>query len=141
MKIAIMLTGNQISPHFGGSERVCFYTIENDNIVAKEYFDMPEHKAGLFAKFVKEKGADVVIAGSMGERARYIFDNLGIKYFIGVLGSPDEAIAKLLKGELKSNEVLANEIHEQEEGLHHHSHEHSHEYHHSHTHHHRHSGV
>ncbi|BCS80342.1 NifB/NifX family molybdenum-iron cluster-binding protein [Anaerocellum diazotrophicum] len=126
MKIAVMMAGNQISPHFGGSEKVCIYTVENDNIVAKEYFNMPEHRAGLFAKFIKQKGADVVIAGSIGERARYIFDSLGIRYFIGVLGSPDEAVEKLLKGQLKSNEALANEIHKHEEGLQHHSHGHSH---------------
>ncbi|ADQ45251.1 Dinitrogenase iron-molybdenum cofactor biosynthesis protein [Caldicellulosiruptor kronotskyensis 2002] len=128
MKIAVMMVDNQISPHFGGSEKVCIYTVENDNVVAKEYFNMPEHRAGLFAKFIKEKGADVVITGSMGERARYIFDNLGIKYFIGVLGHPDEAVEKLLKGQLKSNESLANEIHEHEEGLHHRSHGHSHQH-------------
>ena len=126
MKIAVMLIGDKISPHFGGSEKVCVYTIEDGAIVAKEYFNMPEHRAGLFAKFIKEKGADVVIAGSIGERARYIFANLGIKYFIGVLGNPDEAVEKLLKGQLKSNEALANEIHEHEEELHHHLHEHSH---------------
>lgn len=128
MKIAVMLIGDKISPHFGGSEKVCIYTVENGAIVNKEYFDMPEHRAGLFAKFIKQKGADVVIAGSIGERARYIFDNLGIRYFIGVLGSPDEVVEKLLKGQLKSNEALANEIHEHEEGLHHHSHGHSHQH-------------
>lgn len=128
MKIAVMMAGNQISPHFGGSEKVCIYTVENDNIIAKEYFNMPEHRAGLFAKFIKQKGADVVIAGSIGERARYIFDSLGIKYFIGVLGSPDEVVEKLLKGQLKSDEAIANEIHEHEEGLHHHSHGHSHQH-------------
>ncbi|WP_271629155.1 NifB/NifX family molybdenum-iron cluster-binding protein [Caldicellulosiruptor sp. DIB 104C] len=122
MKIAVMLIGDKISLHFGGSEKVCIYTVENGAIVGKEYFDMPEHRAGLFTKFIKEKGADVVIAGSIGERARYIFDNLGIKYFIGVLGSPDEAVEKLLKGELKSDEMLAREIHDHEEGLHHHRH-------------------
>lgn len=133
MKIAVMLIGDKISPHFGGSEKVCIYTIENGNVIAKEYFNMPEHRAGLFAKFIKQKGADVVIAGSMGERARYIFDSLGIKYFIGMLGSPDEAVEKLLKGELKSNEKLANEIHEKEEGMHHHSHGHSQQHHHTHN--------
>lgn len=131
MKIAVMLIGDKISPHFGGSEKVCIYTIENGNVIAKEYFNMPEHRAGLFAKFIKEKGADVVIAGSIGERARYIFDTLGIKYFIGVLGDPDEAVEKLLKGQLKSNEALANEIHEREEGLNHHTHRHSHQHHHN----------
>jgi len=131
MKIAVMLMGDKISPHFGGSEKVCIYTIENGAIITKEYFEMPEHKAGLFAKFIKEKGADVVIAGSMGERARYIFDTLGIKYFIGVLGNPDEAVEKLLKGELRSDETLANKIHEHEEGLHHHLHQHSHKHHHN----------
>ncbi|WAM34036.1 NifB/NifX family molybdenum-iron cluster-binding protein [Caldicellulosiruptor morganii] len=136
MKIAVMLMGNKISPHFGGSERVCIYTVENGAVVNKEYFDMPEHRAGIFAKFVKEKGAEVVIAGSMGERARYIFDSLGIKYFIGVLGSPDEAVEKLLKGELKSNLAIADEIHEREEGMHHHSHG-SHEHFHGHLHRHR----
>ncbi|ABP65871.1 Dinitrogenase iron-molybdenum cofactor biosynthesis protein [Caldicellulosiruptor saccharolyticus DSM 8903] len=125
MKIAVMLIGDKISPHFGGSEKVCIYTVENGAIVKKEYFDMPEHKAGLFAKFIKQKEADVVIAGSMGERARYIFDSLGIRYFIGVLGSPDEAVEKLLKGELKSDEMLAREIHDHEEGLHRHRHGHS----------------
>ncbi|AZT89397.1 dinitrogenase iron-molybdenum cofactor biosynthesis protein [Caldicellulosiruptor changbaiensis] len=125
MKIAVMLIGDKISPHFGGSEKVCVYTIEDGAIVAKEYFNMPEHRAGLFAKFIKQKGADVVIAGSMGERARYIFDSLGIRYFIGVLGSPDEAVEKLLKGEIKSDEMLAREIHDHEEGLHHHRHGHN----------------
>uniref|UniRef100_A0A7C5Z8P0 Dinitrogenase iron-molybdenum cofactor biosynthesis protein n=1 Tax=Caldicellulosiruptor owensensis TaxID=55205 RepID=A0A7C5Z8P0_9FIRM len=130
MKIAVMLIGDKISPHFGGSEKVCMYTVENNNVVKKEFFTMPEHRAGLFAKFIKEKGADVVIAGSMGERARYIFDTLGIKYFIGVLGNPDEAVEKLLKGQLKSNEELANDIHQHEEGLHHHSHGHLHQHYH-----------
>lgn len=128
-----MMIKDKISPHFGGSEKVCIYTVDQGKVVAKEYFDMPDHRSGIFAKFIKEKGTDVVIAGSIGERARYIFDTLGIKYYIGVLGSPDEAVEKLLKGQLKSNEALANEIHEREEGLHHHSHGHSHEHHHTHN--------
>jgi predicted Fe-Mo cluster-binding NifX family protein len=122
MKIAVTMVDNQISPHFGGSEKVCIYTVEDNKVAKKEYFDMPEHRSGLFAKFIKEKGVDVVITGAMGERARYIFDTLGIKYFIGILGNPNEAVEKLLKGELKTDEELAKKIHEQGKSLHHEHH-------------------
>lgn len=126
MKVAVMLVGDSISPHFGGSEKVCIYTVEENQIIARDYFDMPEHKAGLYAKVLKEKGTDIVIAGSMGERARYIFDNLGIKYFIGVLGDPEKAILELINGKLRSNIEVSQKIHEQEEKMHHHSHKHHH---------------
>lgn len=132
MKIAVMLEKDSVSPHFGGSARFCIYTIEDGKVVNKEYYDMPEHKPGLFPKTIKQAGAEIVIAGSMGENAKYIFDSVGIKYIIGVLGNADDVVQDYINGALKPDLELANKIHAHEEGSHHHDHEHHHHHEHKH---------
>ena len=59
-------------------------------------------------KFLKEKGVNVIIAGGMGQRASALFAEQGIEMVVGISGSIDETIEKILSGTLEGGESLCS---------------------------------
>ncbi|MFX0026385.1 MAG: NifB/NifX family molybdenum-iron cluster-binding protein [Candidatus Hermodarchaeota archaeon] len=102
MKIAISTDSNQVSAHFGRAPTFTFITIENDKLVKREEFPNPGHIVGSIPEFVNKYGAEYMIAGGMGHRARNFFEQYGINVIVGVQGTIDEVIKKILNGEIKT---------------------------------------
>jgi predicted Fe-Mo cluster-binding NifX family protein len=105
MKIAIPLAGGQLSAHFGHCEK--FALIEADpaekKILGREDVDSPPHEPGLLPKWLGEKGADVIIAGGMGQRALQLFAAQNITVVVGApSGTPEDIAAAFLQGTLPS---------------------------------------
>lgn len=93
--------------HFGQSEWFKVYTIENNEITSSEIVYAGEtggHSALI--PFISSLGADTLICGGIGERARDGFSALGITVFPGVEGSADDAVKASLEGTL----VFNNEV-------------------------------
>jgi len=101
MKVAIPLDGDKISLHFGRCSKFALFEIESNEIISKEIVDVPHHKEGSFPQFLKDKGADVVIASGIGRKALDFFSQLSIRVIPGIEGEIDKVIEKFLKGELK----------------------------------------
>lgn len=133
MKIAISTDNGQVSAHFGRAPQFTFVTIEDNQVVEKEVFPNPGHSVGSIPQFVKQHGATVMIAGGMGRRAEGFFNNFGIDTIVGVQGTIDDVIAKILNGTLEGGESLCDpgvgkksgygidkETEEGEHGQHHH---------------------
>jgi len=82
-KIAIPLTQGVLSLHFGHCEVFYFANIENGVIKNEEIVTPPTHEPGLYPRWIKEQGADLVITGGIGQKARNLFAENKVELFIG----------------------------------------------------------
>jgi predicted Fe-Mo cluster-binding NifX family protein len=124
MKIAIPVENGRLHSHFGGTTHFAFVEVESNSktILHSEVLPTPEHQPGAFPRFVRQQGAEVVIAGGIGARAISLFAEQGIKV---VAGLPNESIEKLVEAYLNGQLTAAPQgcAHH---GDHHHHHDHSH---------------
>lgn len=105
MKVAIPLARGKLSPHFGHCEEFALVDVdpETKEIVSSETIPAPDHQPGLLPRWLHERGADVIIAGGMGMRARTLFTENGIQVVIGAPADEPEAIVTaFLKGILQT---------------------------------------
>ncbi|MEI6608684.1 MAG: NifB/NifX family molybdenum-iron cluster-binding protein [Deltaproteobacteria bacterium] len=104
MKIAIPLAEGKLTMHFGHC--ASFALIEVDatqkKILKREDVDAPPHQPGLLPPWLAERGANVIIAGGMGQRAQELFAAQGIKVIVGASAeTPESLIADYLAGTLQ----------------------------------------
>ncbi|MCU0236160.1 MAG: P-loop NTPase [Acidobacteria bacterium] len=111
MKIAIPLADGKLAMHFGhcGS----FALVEADpvekKIVKREDLEAPPHEPGLLPKWLAERGANLIIAGGMGQRAQALFCEHGIQVVIGAPAeTPETLVASYLAGTLQSGENVCD---------------------------------
>lgn len=109
MKIAIASDGNKVSGHFGHCEGFTMYDVEQGQSLKKEFIPNPGHKPGYLPVFLKEKNANVIIAGGMGETAQDLFNENGIEVVVGAQGLSDDLVQAFIKGELKSTGSVCTE--------------------------------
>ncbi|MBD3196834.1 MAG: dinitrogenase iron-molybdenum cofactor [Candidatus Lokiarchaeota archaeon] len=108
MKYAISTEGNQVSGHFGRAPQFTFVTIEDGELKSKEVLSNPGHTVGSIPQFVNAQGAECMIAGGMGRRAVDFFTQYGINVVMGIQGTIDEVIQKIINNELESGESLCS---------------------------------
>jgi len=92
--IAIPTVEGRLHGHFGGCREFTFVQVEPDTkkINGIRTLTPPEHTPGTFPRWVREQGANVVIAGGIGRRALALFEQQGIKVCAGV---PEATVAEL----------------------------------------------
>lgn len=105
MVFGIPLAGGQLSMHFGHCEQ--FALVEADpqskEIIRTKLLDAPPHEPGLLPKWLHEQGAEVIIAGGMGQRAQQLFAQNGIQVVVGASGGdPQTLVQTYLAGTLQS---------------------------------------
>ncbi len=128
MKIAIPCENGRLHSHFGGTTQFAFVEVDPNakTILRSEVLPTPEHQPGAFPRFVREQGAEVVIAGGIGARAINVFAQQGIKV---VAGFPSETIEKLveayLNGELTGTPQGCQHHGDHDHHHHHHGHGHA----------------
>jgi len=106
IRIAISTDGDFVSAHFGRCPSFTIIEIENGKVISKEVVDNPGHHPGFLPRFLHQRGVRYIIAGGMGQRAEGLFAQAGIQTIMGVSGSIDEVIDKIIKGTLKGGESL-----------------------------------
>jgi ATP-binding protein involved in chromosome partitioning len=104
MQIAIPLAAGRLCMHFGHCEQ--FALVDVDEAAGKprdvKLLTPPPHEPGLLPRWLHEQGANVVIAGGMGQRAQQLFAQSGIGVLVGApVGTPEELVAAYLEGSLK----------------------------------------
>ncbi len=107
MRIAIPLTGGNLSAHFGHCET--FAIIDADPqakaVIAKEDVVPPPHEPGLLPAWLAERKATHIIAGGMGQRAQGFFAQNGIAVVIGAPPeAPEKIVGLFLEGKLVTGE-------------------------------------
>jgi predicted Fe-Mo cluster-binding NifX family protein len=111
MKIAIPLAAGKMSDHFGHAEQ--FAIIEADatskQIIKTTLLTPPPHEPGVLPRWLHQQGANVIIAGGMGQRAKDLFSQSGIEIKTGRSGgTAEELAAAFLNGALASGGASCN---------------------------------
>ena len=106
MLIAISTDGDFVSAHFGRCPSFTIIEVDNDKLISKKSIPNPGHHPGFLPQFLREKGITCIIAGGMGPRAEDLFAQIGIQTIMGINGSIDEVIGKIIKGTLEGGESL-----------------------------------
>lgn len=105
MRVAIPCDGQQVAEHFGHAAQFIFFDTDPDSgkITKEETVEAPPHQPGMLPQWLAQHGANVVLAGGMGGRARQLFDQQGINVVVGVTtGTPRQAVEAYLKGALSA---------------------------------------
>jgi predicted Fe-Mo cluster-binding NifX family protein len=105
MKFAIPLADGKLTAHFGHCKEFAILHVEENEIKKKEILVPPPHEPGVLPAWLKEMGAQVIIAGGMGQRAISLFDQAGIQV---ITGAPVEDPEILVKDYLR-NALVAGE--------------------------------
>ena len=96
MRIAIPLADGRLCAHFGHCER--FALVDADpkarSILRKDEVTAPEHQPGLLPAWLAERGATVIIAGGMGQRAQALFADHRISVVVGAPARPPENLVE-----------------------------------------------
>lgn len=104
MRIAIPLANGKLAMHFGHCESFALVDVDTESCLIKGRNDVaaPAHQPGLLPPWLSEKGATVIIAGGMGQRAQDLFTQQGIKVVVGAPAETPETLVKdFLEGSLK----------------------------------------
>ncbi len=111
MKIAIPLAGGRLSMHFGHCEHFALIDVNaaEKKIVGREDIKAPPHEPGLLPPWLAERGANVIIAGGMGQRAQSLFAEQGIQVLVGAASeTPENLISDYLAGTLRTGENICD---------------------------------
>ena len=111
MKIAVPVSNGKLSMHFGHCEEFALVTVdaESKSISGVETLTAPPHEPGVLPRWLGEKGADVIIAGGMGQRAQVLFAEQDIKVVVGAEAkSAEDLVNDYLNGNLQSGANLCD---------------------------------
>ena len=135
MKIAVTYENGQVFQHFGHTEQMKVYTVEDGEIKLSQVISTNGTGHGALAGFLSELGVDTLICGGIGGGAINALAQAGIKLCAGVAGDADAAVKALISGELQYSDEANCDHHHGEEhecGHHHHGEEHECGHHHHH---------
>lgn len=98
---------SQVSAHFGRCPYYTLVEIEDDKIKQVTNVENPYYishgQPGLAPNFIKQQGAQVIIAGGMGPRAIEFFNELGIETATGAIGRTADVVNSYLEGNLQGS--------------------------------------
>ena len=113
MKIAVTYENGQIFQHFGHTEQMKLYTVENGEVVSSEVVSTNGSGHGALAGFLMANGVDTLICGGIGGGAQAALAEAGIKLYGGCVGEADRAVQNLLDKTLMYNPDVSCSHHEE----------------------------
>ena len=111
MRIAIPLADGKLAMHFGHCERFAILDVDANEkrILGTEVLSPPPHEPGVLPRWLHEQGANVIIAGGMGRRARQLFTQNDITVLVGApADTPDKLAEAYLNGTLQTGENVCD---------------------------------
>jgi predicted Fe-Mo cluster-binding NifX family protein len=109
MKFAIPLAEGKLTAHFGHCQEFALVEVENNDIKKTEVLVPPPHEPGVLPKWLHEMGADVIIAGGMGNMAINMFAQNGIQVMTGAPSlTPEELVQQYLDQSLSTGNNLCD---------------------------------
>lgn len=111
MKIMIPLHDGLLTPHFGHCQE--FGLVEMDetsgHILNTARLVPPPHAPGVLPRWIVEQGADLVIAGGLGQKARVILENSGLQVVTGAPSeTPEQVVVRWHRGEITGESNLCD---------------------------------
>ncbi len=105
--IAIPIADGKLASHFGHCQEFAFVETEDGKIRNKFMRTPPPHEPGVLPRWLKEQGAEVVIAGGMGERAQEMLKESGMEV---ITGAPADAPESLVNQYLSKSLVTGENV-------------------------------
>lgn len=102
--VAIATDGGYVSSHFGRCQAYTMVDIEKGIVVKRELVANPGHAPGAIPEFLHRRGAERIICGGIGARAKELFGQYGIVIMAGVEGRVEGVIEGLAKDTLTGGE-------------------------------------
>ncbi len=100
MIIAVTYDNGEIFQHFGHTEQMKLYVVENGEVRSSQILSTQGSGHGALAGFLQEKSVDVLICGGIGGGAQAALRDAGIKLYGGCRGNADQAVENLLHNTL-----------------------------------------
>jgi predicted Fe-Mo cluster-binding NifX family protein len=111
MRIAIPLAEEKLAMPFGHCERFALIDVDASakKILKREDIEAPPHQPGLLPPWLAERGADMIIAGGMGQRAHELFAARGMEVMLGAAAeTPEKLVTGYLAGTLTLGENICD---------------------------------
>lgn len=99
-KIAVTYENGNVFPHFGHTEQFKVYDIVNGKVSGAQIVDTQGSGHGALAGMLSALKVDTLICGGIGAGAQAALAEAEIRLYGGVSGNTDEAVDKLLMGNL-----------------------------------------
>ena len=116
MKFAVPLAEGKLTTHFGHCQQFAILDVENKEIVKKDFLTPPPHEPGVLPQWLHELGANVIIAGGMGQRAVMLFNQAGIEVITGApAADPAILVMDYLNNSLEAGDNACDSDHEDHE--------------------------
>jgi len=112
MRIAVTYENGEIFQHFGHTEQMKIYVVDNGHIVSSEVKSTMGSGHGALAGFLRANAVDVLICGGIGGGAQAALAEAGIKLYGGCRGNADQAVENLLNNTLMYNPDVRCSHHE-----------------------------
>lgn len=90
--------------HFGHCASFALVEVDEQTkkILGREDIAAPPHEPGLLPPWLAKQGANMIIAGGMGQRAQQLFAQQGIQVVVGAPAeSPEKLITDFFTGTLQ----------------------------------------
>lgn len=112
-KIAIPVQNGTLCGHFGHCEQFYFADIENGLIVKEQFLTPPDHHSGVYPLWVEQNGANIVIAGGIGGKAKELLVKKQISVYAAKgTNNPRQLAEAYIGGALPLLETCCNHKHE-----------------------------
>jgi predicted Fe-Mo cluster-binding NifX family protein len=111
MKIMIPLHAGLLTPHFGHCQEFGLLDLDRENgeVITSERLNPPMHEPGVLPRWIADQGADLVIAGGMGQKARQILEQRGVQVVTGAPSeAPEQVVLKWHRGEISGDSNLCD---------------------------------
>ena len=103
MRIGVTYENGQIFQHFGHTQQIKVYDVEDGKVINSAVIDTAGNGHGALAGFLLNSNVDILICGGIGGGAQVALANAGIKLYGGVSGDADAAVEALLANNLAFN--------------------------------------
>ncbi len=102
-KIAVPLSNNQLSKHFGRAEYFKIIDTENKSIIGTSLLKVPDLEHGTLPKWIADKGITHIISGGIGQKAMASLQELNIPLVYGAeVEELEILVEKFLENKLQS---------------------------------------
>ena len=95
-----------VDPRFGRCRAFTVVSVQNGRIINVKGIENPSMASGggagiQAAQLIRDAGVKVVLTGNLGPNASDALNALGIKVFLGISGTVENAVTNYLKGQLQ----------------------------------------
>ena len=102
---AFPVESGRVCAHFGHCREFVFLTADcgTAEVRDRRVLEPPKHEPGVLPRWVSEQGANVVVSGGMGRKARDLFEKEGVQVVTGAPErEPEELLRDYLEGRLET---------------------------------------